>query len=101
MKSYAPSVPKYGLQPNSRLTPGAPSYSELVQRLKLIAEGIDFLLGHPDLKPSDLELGLLVLRQTVLFGKETDKITAQQQTHGIRNLNRGTGRHPDKDATAS
>ena len=63
-------------------------------RLQRITNGIDFLLGHPDLKPSDRELALQILRQTVLFGKETDKITAQQQAYGVRNLNRGTGRHP-------
>ena len=64
-----------------------------MRRLTLITEGIDFLLGHPDLKPSDRELGLFELRQTVLFGKNTDKNTVRQQAYGVRNLNRGTGRH--------
>lgn len=71
----------------------APSYSDLMRRLTLITEGIDFLLGHPDLKPSDRELGLFERRQTVLFGKNTDKNTVRQQAHVVRNLNRGTGRH--------
>ena len=94
MNSYAPGVPESGSQPSSASTQTAPSHADLVRRLQRITNGIDFLLGHPDLKPSDRELALQVLRQTVLFGKETDKITAQQQAHGVRNLNRGTGRHP-------
>jgi hypothetical protein len=38
----------------------------------VIAAGIDFLLGHPELTSSDRELGMLLFRQTVLFGKTTD-----------------------------
>jgi hypothetical protein len=59
-----------------------------------MADGIDFLLGHPDLKPSDIELGVFLLRQTLLFGKDNDKSTSRQQACGVLNLNRGTGRHP-------
>ena len=94
MSSYALSVPKSIPQRKSDLAPAAPPYTELVRRLRLTGACIDFLLGHPDLKPSDRELALLILRQTVLFGKETDKITGKQQARGIRNLNRGIGRHP-------
>ena len=93
LNSYATSVPESAEKSFSKAEGRAPSYSELVQRLTLITEGIDFLLGHPDLKPSDRELGLFELRQTVLFGKKTDKNTVRQQAHGVRNLNRGTGRH--------
>ncbi len=93
MKSYALSVHESASQPSSTITDAAPSYSELVHRLKLVTVAIDFLLGHPDLKASDRELGLSFLRQTILFGKQTDKSTARQQAHGVRNLNRGTGRH--------
>ena len=69
----------------------APSYDELVRRLKRTQEGIDWLLGNPELKPTDRELGVFILRQTTLFGKETDQITAKQQAKGIRHLNRGPG----------
>jgi hypothetical protein len=93
LTSYATSVCESESQPNSKTARAAPSYSELVHRLRLVTAGIDFLLGHPDLKPSDRELGAFLLRQTVLFGKETDKNTARQQAYGVGNLNRGTRRH--------
>jgi hypothetical protein len=94
LNPYATSVHERAEESFRRADGPAPSYSELVRRLTLLAEGIDFLLGHPDLKPSDRELGLFELRQTLLFGKTIDKNTARQQAHGVRNLNRGTGRHP-------
>ena len=85
LRHHAAGVPESGSQPSSVFIQTAPSYADLVRRLQRITTGIDFLLGHADLKPSDRELALLILRQTVLFGKETDKITAQQQAHGVRN----------------
>jgi hypothetical protein len=93
VKSSAPSVHKNESQTNGESRPAPAPYSELVRRLQLTANAIDFLLGHPDLKPSDRDLGLFIIRQTLLFGKEADKNTARQQAHGVRNLNRGTGRH--------
>jgi len=81
-------------EPNDQGDDKAPAYAELFRRLRLVTTGIDFLLGNPDLKPTDRELGLMILRQTALFGKEIDKITAKQQASGVRNLNRGTRRHP-------
>src|SRR5215469_368281 len=93
VNSYAISVPETESDGFRKVDGRGPSYSELVRRLTLISEGIDFLLGHPDLKPSDRELGVFILRQTLLFGKDTDRNTARQQAHGVRNLNRGTGRH--------
>ena len=64
LNSYATSVPESAEKSFSKAEGRAPSYSELVRRLTLITEGIDFLLGHPDLKPSDRELGLFELRVT-------------------------------------
>jgi hypothetical protein len=72
----------------------APSYAELLRRLKLMSAAIDCLIGDPDFKPSDIKLGLFMIRQTLLFGKDADKNTSRQQAHGIRRLNRGTGPHP-------
>jgi hypothetical protein len=93
LKSYATSVHESGSEPCSQNKGRSQSYSGLVRRLTLAGEAIDFLLGHPDLKPSDKDLGLFMVRQTLLFGKDTDKNTARQQAKGVRNLNRGTGRH--------
>jgi len=94
LKSYATSVRVDRSQLNHGQGSAAPPYSELVQRLRLIGAGIDFLLGHPDLKSSEVILGVFELRQTALFGKETDQNTARQQASGVRCLNRGTGLHP-------
>ena len=88
--AYAASVPENESQQNLWR---APSYSELLRQNKLLTLGIDFLLGHPDLKGSDVRLGLFELRQTAGFGKKCDMNTSKQQAHGVRNLNRGTGLH--------
>jgi hypothetical protein len=72
-----------------------------VKRLQLVAAGIDFLLNHPQLKFSDLLAGLMILRQTVLFGKLSDTMILRQLSEGVRNLNRGTGRTPRRLSLAT
>jgi hypothetical protein len=46
-------------------TDKAPSYQEILRRLNLMAVGCDFLLGHPDLKPSDRDLGFFISGSSV------------------------------------
>jgi hypothetical protein len=60
-------------------------------RLHLTAAGIDFLLNHPKLKFVDVLAGVMILRQTILFGKLSDTMTLAQLSRGVRHLNRGTG----------
>ena len=72
-----------------------------IDRLQLMAAGIDFLLNHPKVKFTEFQLGVMLLRQTALFGKSSDTITLSQLSRGVRNLNRGTGRSTRRLSRAS